>query len=248
MSVLTKNNFIKANGLMSYSDVNSADIEVLQQTATDMGYDEFSYNDSGDLLLKKTEVVGSYTYVTTFNCRTEAVSFEAAIIKTATPTIVVQGQGLTTTTVTVEGVGTLRMYIDGNPSTFPAPIAHRETARDIVITATAQEQGKAISDTATLELTLPALLVTDTPVISAVNNDNGTTTITATGNGDVVLYADGVQVDNPYTVNQTEEVQTLTMTATAKETSKLISATATQVVTVPALPAAEPETQNENEN
>ena len=73
MSVLTKNNYIKANALMSYSDISYADSEVLQQTATDMGYDEFSYNDSGDLLLKKTEVVGSYTYVTTFNCRTEGV-------------------------------------------------------------------------------------------------------------------------------------------------------------------------------
>ncbi len=85
MSVLTKNNFIKANGLMSYSDVNSADIEVLQQTATDMGYDEFSYNDSGDLLLKKTEEVGSYTYVTTFNCRTEDVS---VTVTEASPNIV----------------------------------------------------------------------------------------------------------------------------------------------------------------
>ena len=78
MSVLTKNNFIKANGLMSYSDVNSADIEVLQQTATDMGYDEFAQATNGDLLLKKTEVVGSYTYVTTFNCRTETVDFESS--------------------------------------------------------------------------------------------------------------------------------------------------------------------------
>ena len=74
MSVLTKNNYIKANALMSYTDIASADVEVLQQTATDMGYEEFSYNDSGDLLMKKTEVVGSYTYVTTFNCRTEDVS------------------------------------------------------------------------------------------------------------------------------------------------------------------------------
>ena len=39
-----------------------------------MGYDEFAQATNGDLLMKKTEVVGSYTYVTTFNCRTEDVS------------------------------------------------------------------------------------------------------------------------------------------------------------------------------
>lgn len=82
MSVLTKNNYIKANALMSYTDIASADVEVLQQTLTDMGYNEFSYNDSGDLLMKKTEVVGSYTYVTTFNCRTETVDFESSYTET----------------------------------------------------------------------------------------------------------------------------------------------------------------------
>ena len=63
---------------MSYTDIASADVEVLQQTATDMGYDEFAQATNGDLLLKKTEVVGSYTYVTTFNCRTETVDFESS--------------------------------------------------------------------------------------------------------------------------------------------------------------------------
>ena len=84
MSVLTKNNYIKANALMSYTDIASADVEVLQQTATDMGYDEFAQATNGDLLMKKTEVVGSYTYVTTFNCRTEDVS----VTVTASPKIV----------------------------------------------------------------------------------------------------------------------------------------------------------------
>ena len=157
MSVLTKNNYIKANALMSYTDIASADVEVLQQTATDMGYDEFAQATNGDLLMKKTEVVGSYTYVTTFNCRTEGVTVDVTLEKTETPTIVVQGQSANTTTVTVNGKGTLRMYIDGNPSTYPAPIAHRVEEKHIVITATAQEQGKAMSDTATMELTLPAL-------------------------------------------------------------------------------------------
>ena len=58
--------------------------------------------------------------------------------------------------------------------------------------------------------------------------------VSATGEGTVKLYVDGVEVENPYVIAQTDEEKTYTVTATAQEEGKLISETATLEVTVPA--------------
>ena len=73
--------------------------------------------------------------------------------------------------------------------------------------------------------------VTETPVISY---DAETFTVTATGNGEVKLYVNGEEVENPYTFEQTEEEVTYTVTATAQEEGKEISETATATIVVPA--------------
>ncbi|MCR5131140.1 MAG: leucine-rich repeat protein [Prevotella sp.] len=74
-------------------------------------------------------------------------------------------------------------------------------------------------------------LPTETPVITYVTTDDSCI-ITATGEGMVKLYANGVEVDNPYTVARTSQDQTITMTATAQEEGKDISDTATLLVTI----------------
>ena len=75
--------------------------------------------------------------------------------------------------------------------------------------------------------------VTATPVI---NWDEETFTVSATGAGEVKLYVNGEEVENPYTFELGEEETTYTVTATAKEEGKEISETATLEVTVPAAP------------
>lgn len=56
----------------------------------------------------------------------------------------------------------------------------------------------------------------------------------ALGDGDIHLYKDGVEVENPCVIMRTEDDQYFTFTATAQEEGKLISETAEQVVMVPA--------------
>ena len=75
--------------------------------------------------------------------------------------------------------------------------------------------------------------VTATPVI---NWDEETFTVSATGAGEVKLYVNGEEVENPYTFELGEEETTYTVTATAQEEGKEISETATLEVTVPAAP------------
>ena len=74
---------------------------------------------------------------------------------------------------------------------------------------------------------------TETPVITY---DEDTFTVTATGAGEVKLYVNGVEVENPYTFELGEEETTYTVTATAQEDGKEISETAELEVTVPAAP------------
>ena len=74
---------------------------------------------------------------------------------------------------------------------------------------------------------------TEAPVITY---DEETFTVTATGAGEVKLYVNGEEVENPYTFELGEEETTYTVTATAQEEGKEISETAELEVTVPAAP------------
>ena len=58
--------------------------------------------------------------------------------------------------------------------------------------------------------------------------------ITATGEGEVLLYVDGELVENPYTIARSKEDVTINVVATAQDGDKLMNTT-TQVVTVPAI-------------
>ena len=74
---------------------------------------------------------------------------------------------------------------------------------------------------------------TATPTINVVTNADGSKTISATGDGTVHLYIDGVEQSNPYTIMPSLDGDiTVTVTATAQEEGKLVSETATQTVTV----------------
>ena len=80
---------------------------------------------------------------------------------------------------------------------------------------------------------------TATPVISYEVTDDEVI-ITVTGDGEVHVYVDGVEVENPYIIPRGDEDVTVTVTATAQEEGKLISETATEEITVPAKEVVEP--------
>ena len=77
----------------------------------------------------------------------------------------------------------------------------------------------------------------------AQENVEGGVKVTATGEGTVKLYVDGVEVENPYIIYQTNEDKTYKVTATAQKEGELISETATLEVTVPAKPVGPVETK-----
>ena len=104
------------------------------------------------------------------------------------------------------------------------------------IEAFAIADGKRPSETIALEIIVDFPVQTAKPTINTEETDNAVI-VTASGNGEVKLYKDGVVVENPCTIARTSTEQRFTFTATAQEDGKLISETATLVVTVPATEA-----------
>ena len=94
-------------------------------------------------------------------------------------------------------------------------------------------------DAMTVVITKVVKETTATPVITyEVTDDN--VIITVTGEGEVHVYVDGVEVENPYIIPRGEEDVTVVVTATAQEDGKEISETATAEVVVPAKAGEEP--------
>ena len=80
--------------------------------------------------------------------------------------------------------------------------------------------------------------VTEAPTITYEVTDEGVV-ITATGEGEVHLYVNGEEVENPYTYPFGDEEVTIVVTATAQGEGKQVSEPATLEITVPAKPAGE---------
>ena len=144
--------------------------------------------------------------------------------------------------ITVTGAGELVLYNDDvevargeSPLTYTVPYTDDPEGEEMGFSATAQEEGKEVSEYALATVEVPgktpvAPEVTEAPVITY---DEETFTVSATGAGEVKLYVNGEEVENPYTFELGEEETTYTVTATAKEEGKEISETATLEVTVP---------------
>ena len=132
----------------------------------------------------------------------------------------------TTFTVSASGQGEVKMYVDGvetvSPHTFDAVGTY-------VVTATAEQDGKAISDTVTENITIAK---TAAPTISY---DDNTFTVSASGQGTVTMYVDGVETVSPHTFTQGQSDVTYVVTATAIETGKFLSDTVTENCLVPAV-------------
>ncbi len=79
----------------------------------------------------------------------------------------------------------------------------------------------------------PVLEPTDAPVITTEETEDAVI-ITATGEGEVHMYVNGEEVENPYTIARGEEDVTVVVTATAQAEGMAISETTTLEVLIPA--------------
>ena len=141
------------------------------------------------------------------------VEIPALVLVTEAPTLNLSADGLT---VTATGEGTVLLYIDGvliNGSTTYTFTKADEQVEHIV-TATAQESGKEISEVTTLEVIIPALVYAPEPTFNWA--EQSLTMNAVCGGHEVVLKLNEEEISNPYTVEQTEEEQTITFTAYTK--------------------------------
>ncbi len=170
----------------------------------------------------------------------EAVPAQFNIMaRTAMPTISVVANADGSKTVSATGDGTVHLYVDGqevsNPYTIMPSIDGDIT---VTVTATAQEEGKLISETAEQIVTVAEAGRTPMPVITT-QESNGYVVITATGDGTVTLTVDGQTVTGEgsasITIVKSFEDQNVTATATAQDGDLAESHPATLPVTIPAL-------------
>ena len=165
-----------------------------------------------------------------------------SVEKTATPTITVTpGDNAYTITATAEDPNArVVLTIDGVDYTGTGSVSHTidrgATDQTVAVSATAQEDDKAVSDPATQNVTVPALPKTATPTIT-YEVTSTQVIITATGNGTVRLSADGQNAEGQGSaqiiITRTPDERTVTATATAQETGKLVSDPATETITIP---------------
>ncbi len=169
--------------------------------------------------------------------------FKSNMPKTDTPTITVGDPTATSVTVTAtatDPTAEVTLTIGDRTETGIGSVSitiDRGTAdQNLTATATAQEDGKRVSDEATAPVYVPALPITATPVITyeVVGNNM---VITATGNGTVTLEADGQSASGDGSaqiiIPLGNDERTVTATATAIEPNHQRSATATETINIP---------------
>ena len=152
-----------------------------------------------------------------------------------------------TFTVTATSADEVHLFINGIPvegNTY----TFEQTGEEVTyqVTAYASAEGKENSEYASMEVTVPAKEVeyTAVPVVTVEITDDAYI-FTATGDGEVILYVDGVEVENPYTVarpeTDPEEPYAVYVYATAQEEGKEMSSSDVQRVVIEAKTPVEPE-------
>lgn len=225
----TFENVDATNGItISYSDyyVDFSKIEIYGEgTSTEYVQQWYSvdYSENGDLPVQ--------------------LIFKSNLPKTDTPTITVGDPTATSVTVTAtatDPTASVTLTIGDRTETGTGSVSitiDRGTAdQNLTATATAQEDGKRVSDEATAPVSVPALPTTPTPSITYEVVGN-TMVITATGQGTVTLQVDGQTASGEGTAQITlplgSDERTVTATATALAPNHQPSAEATATITLP---------------
>lgn len=164
--------------------------------------------------------------------------------KTPAPEIsVATGETAYTITATAANPNaTVTMTVDGveytGTGSVTATIDRGNADQSVYVSATAQEDGKLVSDPNSQYVNVPAIPVTPTPTIT-YEQTNSSVVITANGEGTITLTAGGQTVtgEGPIsiTIMRSLEDQNVTATATAVSPNHQTSDPATTTVPVPAL-------------
>lgn len=205
---LVNNSYTITEGEIVYCKGNILDDFSLDSTMYNQEINKTTYYFNNVLV---SDSLNNMDYVT------GAKYVDHVVYQTSDPTIFYDSA---TFRVQAYGDGTVKLYVNNTEVSNPYTFTQNASDTSYTVSATAKEDGKAISDTVTQSITVPGYQ-TDMPTIS-FNKSNGL--VSALGNGTVILYIDGTQVSNPYTL---PEYGTYTATATAQEDGKTISDTTT---------------------
>lgn len=138
--------------------------------------------------------------------------------------------------ITAIGEGEVRLYIDGDQMPNPCQMPRGDVDYTVEAFATAQIDNYFPAETGATIL-IPAKetepLITPMPSITSVVSDDAVT-ITAEGDGTVLLYIDGIEVSNPCVLPRGDEDYEVTAQATAQNDNWEISETADMLITIPA--------------
>ena len=188
----------------------------------------------------------SETVRAAWTCEAKEVPVEYA----ETPVITYDAETLTVTATSADEVHLFinGIPVEGNSYTF------EQTAEEVTyqVTAYASAENKENSPYASLEVVVPAKEVeyTAVPVVTVEITDDAYI-FTATGDGEVTLYVDGVEVENPYTVarpeTEPEEPYAVYVYATAQEDGKEMSQSDVQRIVIEPKPAVTPQPTPEPE-
>jgi len=201
---------------------------------------EWQINGGFDLRNGQTKVSSTGTTVVTLTAPATAPEVTEAPVITS-----VVNEEAETVTITATGNGTVILYNDDvevargeGVAEYVVPFTEDPEGEEMGFSATAQEDGKEVSEYALATVEIPGKQpvvpeVTEAPVINVEITDDAYI-ITATGEGEVVLYVNDVPVENPYTIARGEEDQTIYVYATAQEEGKEMGTTDVQPIVVEA--------------
>ena len=136
---------------------------------------------------------------------------------------------------TIDFIGDItRVYLDEQQVDIPyVVIRQEENDQELIFKVYTEEDTKLETETE-ITINVPRVLITSTPTINTEEVDEAVI-VTATGEGTITLSIVGGEiVDNPYTIEKTDQPQTINLMATAKADGKRISSTTLEII-VPAL-------------
>ena len=137
-----------------------------------------------------------------------------------------------------------KAYVNGVEVTLPYTIEQTEEEQTIVVTGYGYGENMQNSETVEQTFTVPAKqvvpVVTPAPEVSYEVTADGVV-VTATGEGTVVLYVDGEEVENPYTAPRLDEDYDIVVYATAQVDGQEMGISAEMTITVPAVEGPGPE-------
>lgn len=171
--------------------------------------------------------------------------FKSAMQKTDAPTITYSSDAgtyyITATAPATDPNAVVTLTVNGTTvsgtGSVQIPIGRADEDYSVTASATAQAEGKLVSDPTTQTILIEASLLepTPTPSISSQVLDLSVQ-VTGSGEGDVHMYIDGQEVNNPYYLERGTDDYYVTVTVTAQinDTQHAMSTT-TQQVLVPKL-------------